>query len=421
MRKQLSTRAYPALTLSLALGLALLSCTGTLTPSQVTPGTDEDGIVLKTQFPVYAPDVPFIQFSIANNSGETAEFGTEWTIERLEDDGWYTLPFKPDISWTQPLFGLLDGGTSSDTAHLSILDHKFRDGTYRIVKEINDTFYQAEFQIGDSPVGKDSPYGFAPLDSLPANYTADMAVADGVVSLDDDDAVSRFVYEMSIGMNTQLRYANLHAEGTIKPADITVEHTLGGKRIAFSHGDGEEPQYFGHLITNGTQVALSAYPTWQEEAQDPTRLRIGGMRGSEPMIAALQSVSASAASPSPEQYLPAAFWSEDGTKLLTLYPDTTSPVSSTVYNPLQFGLSELYEGGGSSGSMCEIDTPGMKAITGARWTNDDAVMLICETDSDLDDMTGYVYYDTEKHEVTGYTYSQYAPFIGEDGDIIIPE
>lgn len=418
MSKRLAASAYA---LVLTLGLALLSCTGTLTPSQITPGTDEDGIVLKTQFPVYAPDVPFIQFSIANNSGETAEFGTEWKIERLEDDGWYTLPFKPDVGWTQPLFILSDGGTSSGTAHLSILDHKFKDGTYRIVKEINDTFYLAEFQIGDSPVGGDSPYGFAPLDSLPANYTADMAEEDGVVSLDNADAVSRFICEMSIGMNTQLRYANLSGEGTISPADLTVEHTLGGKRIAFSHGDGEEIQYFGHLITNGTQVALSAYPTWQEEDRDPTRLLIGGMRGSEPMIAALQSLSENAALSSPEQYLPAAFWSEDGTKLLTLYPDTTSPFSSTVYNPLQFGLSELYEGGGSSGSMCEINTPSMKAIIGARWTGETTVMLICETESDLDDMTGYVFYDTEKHEVTGYTQSQYAPFIGEDGDIIIPE
>ena len=34
---------------------------------------------------------------------------------------------------------------------------------------------------------------------------------------------------------------------------------------------------------------------------------------------------------------------------------------------------------------------------------------------------GIVFYDTEKHEVTGYTQSQYAPFIDEDGDIIIPE
>ncbi len=416
MRKRLS-----ALALATALGLALLSCSGTLTPSQVSPGSEDDGIVLQTQFPVYAPDVPFIQFSITNNSGDTAEFGTEWTIERLEDDGWYTLPFKPDIGWTQPLFMLSDGGTSSDTAHLSILDHRFKDGTYRIVKAINDTFYTAEFAIGDSPVGEDSPYGFEPLDALPDDYTAEMAAEDGVVSLDDDDAVSRFVHEMSIGMNTQLRYADMSTDGNIKPADLTVEHTLGGKRIAFSHGDGAEPQYFGHLITNGTQVALSAYPTWQEEDRDPTRLLIGGMRGSEPMIAALQSISETAALPSPEQYLSAAFWSEDGTRLLTLFPDTSSPVSSTVYSPLQFGVSVLYEGGGSSGSMCEIDTPGMKAIIGARWTDETAVMLICETDSDLDDMTGYVYYDTEKYEVTGYTYSQYAPHIDEDGTILIPE
>ena len=59
--------------LALAAGLMLVSCSGALTPSQVTPGSDKDGIELRTQFPVYAPDVPFIQFSISNHSGETAE------------------------------------------------------------------------------------------------------------------------------------------------------------------------------------------------------------------------------------------------------------------------------------------------------------------------------------------------------------
>ena len=74
---------FPALA---AIGLLLSAC-GTLPPSQVTPGSADDGIVLRTQFPVYAPDVPFIQFTIENNSGDMAEYGTPWTLERLEDDG----------------------------------------------------------------------------------------------------------------------------------------------------------------------------------------------------------------------------------------------------------------------------------------------------------------------------------------------
>ena len=413
MRKRLSALAHA---LTLALGLALLSCTGTLTPSQITPGTDEDGIVLKTQFPVYAPDVPFIQFSIANNSGETAEFGTEWTIERLEDDGWYTLPFKPDVGWTQPLFILSDGGTSSGTAHLSILDHKFKDGTYRIVKEINDTFYQAEFQIGDSPVGKDSPYGFAPMESLPLDYNEEMATKDGVILLDENADFSRFFEDIAVGMNTQLRFAQ-KAGGGLHVSDLTVEFVLGNMRIRWTDGIGSNATYSSYLVTDGTQIALSPYPTWQREITDYMRMPLHALEGNPSALAALLQQEETAIA----SYRSAAFWSEDGTKLLTLYPDTTSPVSSTVYNPLQFGLSELYEGGGSSGSMCEIDTPGMKAITGARWTGETTVMLICETDSTLDDMTGYVFYDTEKHEVTGYTQSQYAPFIGEDGDIIFPE
>lgn len=394
------------LALPLSLGLLLASC-NSLSPSQITPGTADDGIVLMTQFPVYAPDVPFIQFSITNNTGDTAEYGTEWTLERLEDDIWCTVPFKPNVGWTQPLYMLSDGGTTSDTAHLSVLDHKFKDGTYRIVKEINDTFYTAEFAIGDSPVGEDSPYGYQPLDSLPASYTADMAVEDGVVLLSDDTDFSRFFYEMSIGMNTQLRYAQPDNDGILPLSDLTAEIALGQCRIRYTVGETDSPLYFSYIITDGKQIALSNYPTWQED--DLTRLILPELAGNASILDTCQPEDEIAIA----RYCAAAFWSEDGTQLLTLHPDAE--------NPLDFGLSQLYEGGGSSGSMHTIDTPGMKAIRGALWTGENQVMLICETDSNLDNMTGYVFFDTEKNEVIGYTQSQYAPHFDEDGGMLIPE
>ena len=394
------------LALPLALGLLLASCTS-LSPSQITPGTDADGIVLKTQFPVYAPDVPFIQFSITNNSGGTAEYGTEWTLERLEDDIWYSVPFKPDVGWTQPLYMLSDGGTASDTMVLSVLDHKFRDGTYRIVKEINDTFYTAEFEVGDSPVGEDSPLGYQPLNSLPSPYTAEMAEKDGVVILSEDADFSRFFYEMSIGMHTEIRYVQPDNDGALPLSDLTAEYALGQCRIRYATGAMAEPLYFSYIISDGEQAALSAYPTWQEN--DETRLILPELTGISSVVDACTPEDKTAIA----EYRAAAFWSEDGTQLLTLHPDAD--------NPLDFGLSQVFEGGGSAGSMHTIDTPGMTAIRGALWTGDTSVMLICDTDSNLDNMTGYVFYDTEKNEVTGYTQSQYAPAKQKDGTVLIPE
>ena len=397
-----------SLALLLVLGLLLVSCGMTMTPSDVTPGAAEDGITLKTQFSVYASDVPFIQFSIENNSGDMAEYGTEWTIERLEDDTWYSIPFKPDTAWTQPLYILGNGGTATDTAYLSVLDHKLKNGTYRIVKEINDTFYTAEFTVGDSPVGEDAPYGYQPMDTLPSNYTAEMAAKDGVVLIDASSDLSQFFYEISIGMNTELRYAESATDQTLEVTDLTAEFKLGQCRIRYTIG--QNSQYFSYLISDGEQIALSAYPTWQED--DPTRVLLPELAGNVSALDALQPQVETAI----EQYRRAAFWSQDGMQLLTLHADADSP--------LEFGLSRLYEGGGGSGSLHTITTPGMKAIRSALWTDENTVMLICDVENtmpDLSEMTGYVFFDTAEGTVTSYTQSWYEPQIDADGTIIIPE
>ena len=399
MKKQL---LFPVLACLLGL---LFSCG--MSPSEITP--DNGGsITLQTQFPIYAPDVPFIQFSIINNSGDVAEYGTEWTLERLDGDIWYTVPFKPNVAWTQPLFMLSDGGTASDTMVLSVLDHKLKDGTYRIVKEINDTFYTAEFKVGDSPVGKNSPYGYKPLDALKNSYSMEMAAEDGVVLLDETADFTRFFDEMTIGMNTQLRCAAYDTPKSAYLTDLTAEYDFGHRRIRYSvGGNGTEgnPIYAAYLITNGTDIALSAYPTWQEE--DYSRFYIHVLKDNAAFLSALQTYKST-------EYaeLPSVFWSGDGTKCISLYPMRESP--------LEFGISEYFADGGSAGHTFAISTPGMKAIRGVLWTGETTLMLICDVIDNSLSMTGYVFFDTEQDAVTGYTVSQYAP-INDHGTIIIPE
>ena len=383
----------------------LLSCG--MSPSEITPDNG-GGITLQTQFPVYAPDVPFIQFSITNNSGDMAEYGTEWTLERLNGDTWYTVPFKPNVAWTQPLYMLSDGGTASDTMMLSVLDHKLKNGTYRIVKEINDSCYSTEFEVGDSPVGKNSPYGYKPLDTLEYYYSMEMAAEDGAVLLDETADFTRFFDEMSIGMNTQLRCAAYDTPKSAYLTDLTVEYDYGFRRIRYSSGgSGTEgnPMYSAYLVTNGTDVALSAYPTWQEK--DYGRIYLHVLKDNAAFLSALEAYKSTEYAESP-----AVIWSDDGMKCISLSPNRQSP--------LEFGYTENYPDGGSAGHTVTIDTPGMKAIRGALWSGETTVILICDVNDIADNITGYVFYDTEQDAVIGYTQSQYAP-INDHGTFIIPE
>ena len=393
---------FPALA---AIGLLLSAC-GTLPPSQVTPGSADDGIVLRTQFPVYAPDVPFIQFTIENNSGDMAEYGTPWTLERLEDDGWYTIPFAPDTGWTMPLFMLPDGGISSDTVHLSMLDRKLKEGTYRIIKEINDIPYAAEFSVGDAPVGKDAPYGYMPIESLPVPYTAEMALADGAVIPGESADLSRFFDDMAAGMNTQVRICQPEQDGASILTDITAEYLLGQARIRYSTGDAD--RYYAYFVSDGDRVALSTAPVW--DAADADMLILDSLSGNASARNALMPQDETAII----HYRRAAVWSEDGSQLLTL--------SSDVESPMEFYISRTFPGGGGEGHTVMLDTPGMKAIRSARWTDEHTVMLICDVeDSDLSDITGYVFYDTAEDKVLSYTQSQHQPQTDADGTILIPE
>ncbi|MBQ7983669.1 MAG: hypothetical protein IJ302_08865 [Clostridia bacterium] len=420
--KHTRTHAAVLWLLTAVLCLLLASCEPLL-PSQITPDSAAAGITLETQFPVYHRNVEKIQFIIRNNSGETAEFGTPWYIEKYKDGTWYTVPFLPDTSWTMPLIMLADGGTTSDTAVLSMLDHNFTDGTYRILKEINGRYYAAEFTIGDAPITADAPYGYAPLSSLPENYTKEQALADGVLLDGAQEDYAKFLSDLQAGVDTQIRIAQERGDGSLFLTDITVETVLGSRRICLRTSDDLTGTYYSYFLTDGTWVLLSAFPTNElmlaagaDALADefPMLCRIPVMDEEDDIIDYLQKREALQAASDYPVVQSGVFWSADGTKQITVFRDPGDPLS--------FSVNELFAGGGSAGHMTGISTPGMTAVFAAYWIDDTTVMLFCTTDTP--GMTGYVTFDTAADEVLSYTQSFYTPQVvpTEDGTtVLIPE
>lgn len=167
--------------LVMLLGIFMLTGCTAMVPSPHGEIAYGGAVEMYTQFPVYDRDIDRIQVMITNNGESTLEYGTEWAVEKKQGDVWVQVPFIPDAAWTQPLLSLSPGGIDSYYISSAMLDYTLQDGEYRVVKEISDTVYAAEFSIGESDVSADSPFGYVPLEKLPVDYSVEEAAADGVV------------------------------------------------------------------------------------------------------------------------------------------------------------------------------------------------------------------------------------------------
>jgi len=412
----------------LVLGILLSSCAA-LPPSEYgnIPGGE---VRMETQFPVYRKDAEQIQVILYNDSEEVISFGSEWAVEVLQDETWHRLPFRENTVWTSLLYGIQPGGSSAFSVHVSVLETSLKEGRYRVVKEIGGTPVSAEFEVGESHVGADSPYGYVPLEKLPAGYTAEDAAADGAAVLQPDGTLAgeerlrTFFEEYFLGMDTQIRLGALTDEGELVLTDILAEKKLGAYRISCRRDS---------TRANGTPITESYYSTIRstEDGLVLSSALLDGIEDSAP--AAVYEWNAAdwagrkevaerlrQAAQSPEnsgllsslQYLrTGVYWSPDGMTQITLYRIGT-----------EFGVSRLHPEGGESGSMESLDDS--IPVTGIRravWCRGgDTVMLICDT-SRGEDLTGYVFYSLPENKVVSYTVSQHGYTVTEDGEILIPE
>jgi len=400
-------------TLLCTIGALFISGCTALTPTEYPELTDGLAFEIHTQYDTYAPDAEVIHAVLYNGTDESLHFGADWSMEVLREDGWYALPFVENACWISIGYELMPGGSFPFEVHTNMLNKPLKEGTYRIIKKISGVPCAAEFTVAkDGMGGKDAPFGYAPLDSLPDNYTKTDAEADGVVIVEDllinNMRLQNFFTYVSLSMPAQIRLGEMQEDGALILTDVLAEKKLGTWRIRVSVKDGGTvtTNYYSHFLFFNGDLAVGNTPTWSADLEEQTHFLLAeNRRGDVRAVMEIWTHRNTA-----DTY--SAFWSPDGMKLVKLNG-----------GKLDFALSYLYEDGGQSGSVEEITgVPGMKKITGAAWNGDSKTfMLICETDRK--DMNGYVFYSAEENKVISYTssFSMYGYDRDENGNIIIPE
>lgn len=410
-------KRFTVLFLLLAL---LLSACSTLSPSQQGDLPDGGTVRMTTQFSVYEKDTACIQVALHNDSSGTLYFGSAWQMEVNRNGEWMVIPFRENICFEELLYTISPGGTHVFTVHTDALNYRWKNGSYRILKETWDeedekAVCAAVFTIGESHVSADSPLGYRPLEQLPLSYDDAQAIKDGVVFVNTlmdgaSETVNAFFASYEIGMDTQLRLAIHDDAGNLILEDLLCERLAGTWRIRYRRdetraGGTITETIYSHIVTDGVNICLACTPAFTENDAVPVALLCGfDWMGHDDVKARLTKASDKAA----PDFAHPAYWSPDGETVITLYTD-----------PLTFGITRCVDGG-YSGHMSSISQiSGMTAIRSAVWeAGSDIALLICDTRTD--GMTGYVFYSIPEDTVLSYTASAYGYTI-VNGEILIPE
>lgn len=236
----------------LAMALLLLGgCT-----AQGTSGTKADTLevtkvraadmselcAMETEWPAYAPDVEAVTVLLRNQGETPVTTGDPFTLEvdlgRSGQFEWYQVPAKEEMSWLAIGYEIQPGGAVALTCPLSCYDLSgFTGGHFRIVKTVGEKLCAAEFTISeDAPITREKPYGYAPLASLPADYTADQAAGEGCLVLTDAGLENQgkmrdFLDKISLGIAAQIRIYTDTGAGKGTVTDVTWQEVAGQSRF----------------------------------------------------------------------------------------------------------------------------------------------------------------------------------------------
>jgi hypothetical protein len=78
-----------------------------------------------------------IPFDIKNYGTSVANFDVSYSVEIFKGDGWYTIPFKENIIFTEEALVLNPGENYRSKINLNSFSYRFTEGKYRIIKEFN--------------------------------------------------------------------------------------------------------------------------------------------------------------------------------------------------------------------------------------------------------------------------------------------
>lgn len=135
---------------SALLGLFLVGCTKTAFEPSPYPADELNqltGVTMKTVEPTYSPDVETIHVAIANETEEELFYGVAFSVEYLDEDEWVVFPFEEEMAWREIALSLKPGAGNTEEITMTLFEHDFEPGTYRVIKEVAGKPLTAEFEI----------------------------------------------------------------------------------------------------------------------------------------------------------------------------------------------------------------------------------------------------------------------------------
>ena len=434
-------------------GLVCLTviCLALFTNPVVIPFTGErtgepDGEIRMTaRFPVYDESCEYMTVIIENGSSEVAEFGEAWYLEKYVLGSWMDVPRKEDYVVVSILRILNPGGKYAFDCRLTGFIGDIEKGRYRIIKEINGSTYTAEFEIGESEITAESPFGYEPAARL--GYDKVRADRDGACGLYEDEIVNEdrliaFLEETQVnGLQAQIRLYTRSDDGKMYYTDIVkLKHpvyrvttweqdAVDAVRLKlFSSSDinafGEykpkleeliQVHYYDSLVTDGKAVWLSAYSDLRDIAPDKDDLCIVPEKYASDAVK--DWIKNSFAMQTEE--LTYSVWNKDGSRKASakmeseFYKDWQNTYFISIYN--DYGYSTKGYTCGIQNGIFEMNKDG--GIREFLWTDEKTVMMRAE---DGKGNYYYEFYDTEEEKRLSYTVTENGYRI-ENGEVIIEE
>lgn len=342
-------------------------------------------VTMELEREVYDSSVERMVYFVRNDSDKTVEFGEEYQIEKKTAAGWIPQPWKPNTGFHSIAYVLAPGGTMALSCGTGGLLVKPDAGIYRLVKEVGEAKLTAEFELGESIYTAETPYGFAPLEQLPMDYSADTAgeldtvfTAEGVKNM---EAVEEFLFKSGLGVDCQLRTVQDYGEGAPMVIDVIYET---GHFLWRMWCDGYiSEKRFSYIVTDGEALYLANGANWESQQRYggsavlplliPEGVTVSMVQTVEEQTAARKESNVNRykvwSAPKDGGIWSASLWDHSD------YPDYGAPFTVSWHST---------ENDGTRGSTYDLRDFGVPdtVITGLSWQEDGQLRLECDrTDS----------------------------------------
>lgn len=104
------------------------------------------GIEMRTEQLSYPVGITSLKVLITNNTDEEVSYGVAFILERKQDGVWHRADMD-DVAWIMIAHLLPPGETNTDELSFETFTDPLSAGEYRILKNIGDGLYSAEFSV----------------------------------------------------------------------------------------------------------------------------------------------------------------------------------------------------------------------------------------------------------------------------------